>query len=238
MKKLIVLVSLVFSIFGSIVSYADEWKQDSTGWQYVLNDGSSLKDRWFEDPGTSQNYHFDSNGYMQSGVVTVEGKEYYFNESGMLQTSVVIPDGRMSSSTGEIFKDVNDGVTFLITWATDVKVGNGKAVLIAIKNICDKPITIKSNLKIVRNEKMKDLYLFNPDSHSFYEERTINPNEAVGMNFVAPNISEFYTDETSFIVIPVVIGNKEYSCYVYTRTKITLHESTERLNEIGSVINR
>jgi hypothetical protein len=52
MKKLIVLVSLVFSIFGSIVSYADEWKQDSAGWQYVLNDGSSLKYKWFKEPGT------------------------------------------------------------------------------------------------------------------------------------------------------------------------------------------
>ncbi len=238
MKKLIVLVSLVFSIFGSIVSYADEWKQDSTGWQYVLNDGSSLRDKWFREPGTDQFYHFDSNGYMQTGIVTVDGKEYYFNELGVLQTSTVIPDGRMTASRGEIFSDVNDGVTFLITWATDVKVGNSKTVKIAIKNICDKPITIKSNLKIVRNEKMKDLYLFDPNSFSFYEEKTINPNEAVGMNFVAPNISEFYTDETSFIVIPVVIGNKEYSCYVYTRTKITFHESAERMNEIGSVINQ
>lgn len=238
MKKIIVLISLVFSILGSIVSYADEWKQDSTGWQYVLNDGSSLRDRWFEEPGTDQFYHFDSNGYMQSGIVTVAGKEYYFNESGVLQTSTVIPDGRMSSSTGEIFNDVNDGVTFLLTWVTNVKVGNNITVSIGIKNICDKPITIKSNLKIYRNEKAKDLYLFNPDSYSFCEERTINPNETVGMNFIDQNMSEFYADEKSSIIIPVVIGNKEYSCYAKTRTKTTIHASAERLNEIGSVINQ
>lgn len=57
------------------------------------------------------------------------------------------------------------------------------------------------------------------------------------MNFIDHNISEFYADENSYIIIPVVIGNKEYSCYGKTRTKITIHSSAERLNEIGSVIN-
>ncbi len=51
-EKFIVMVSLVFSVLGSIVSYADEWKQDSNGWQYVYNDGTVLRDNWFEDPET------------------------------------------------------------------------------------------------------------------------------------------------------------------------------------------
>ena len=87
MKKFIVILSLVFSILGSIVSLADEWRQDSNGWQYVYSDGTFAKNSWLNVSGSGKRYHFDKNGYMQSGVVNVDGKEYYFNDAGELQSN-------------------------------------------------------------------------------------------------------------------------------------------------------
>jgi len=193
MKKFIAILSLVFSILGSIVSYADEWKQDSTGWQYVHNDGTVVKDSWFKDPDTGERYHFDSNGYMQLGIVNVEGIEYYFNEKGALLRNTLIPDGRIADCNGEIVNDVNDGVTFLLAWLPDVKVGNSKIITVSIKNICNKPIIIENECKIVTNEKVTTLYLYNPDTHGFYDERAINPNETVNMSFIDHNIPGLIT---------------------------------------------
>lgn len=78
-------------IYCSNVSYANEWKQDSTGWQYVRNDGTVVRDGWINTPESGEYYYFDSNGYMQTGIVNMEGKEYYFNDAGVIQTSVLIP---------------------------------------------------------------------------------------------------------------------------------------------------
>ena len=161
MKKFIVMVCLVFSVLGSIVSYADEWKQDSTGWQYVYNDGTVLRDNWFTDPETGEIYHFDSNGYMQTGIVNVEGKDRYFNDSGVLLVNGLIPDGRMADRNGEIINDVNDGVTFLVAWLPDMKVGNSKVVSVGIKNISNKPVTVKNNCNIKTNDKTTTLSLYN-----------------------------------------------------------------------------
>ncbi len=233
MKKFIVIVSLFFSIMGSTVSYADEWKQDSTGWQYVHNDGTVVKDDWFKDPGTGEHYHFDANGYMQVGIVNVEGKDHYFNETGVLQRNTLIPDGRIADCNGEIINDVNDGVTFLLAWLTDVKVGNSKIVTVSIKNICNKPIIIKNLCNIVTNDKVTALYLYNPDESSFYDERTINPNETVNLSFIDRNVSEFYTDESSFIVLTTKIDNLLHLCYSDEHSAV-VHESQEELNVIIS----
>ncbi len=230
MKKFIVMMSLVFSVLSSIVSYADEWKQDSTGWQYVYNDGTVLKDNWFTDPETGEHYHFDSNGYMQTGIVNIEGKDRYFNDSGVLLVNGLIPDGRMADRNGEIINDVNDGVTFLVVWLSDVKVGNSKVISVGIKNISNKPVTVKNKCNITTNDKTTTLSLYNPDTHSFYNERTVNSNETVNMSFINPNLSEFYTDESSIIVFPVQIDGKELLCYVNEHVAVIMHKSQEELN--------
>jgi len=230
MKKFIVMVSLVFSVLGSIVSYADEWKQDSNGWQYVYNDGTVLRDNWFNDPETGEIYHFDSNGYMQTGIVNIEGKDRYFNDSGVLLVNGLIPDGRMADRNGEIINDVNDGVTFLVVWLSDTKVGNSKVISVGIKNISNKPVTVKNKCDITTNDKTTTLSLYNSDTHSFYNERTVNANETVNMSFINPNLSEFYTDESSMIVFPVQIDGKELLCYVNEHVAVIMHKSQEELN--------
>ncbi|MDF2889469.1 MAG: putative cell wall binding repeat [Lacrimispora sp.] len=230
MKKFIVMVSLVFSVLGSIVSYADEWKQDATGWQYVYNDGTILKDNWFTDPESGEEYHFDSNGYMQTGIVNINGKDHYFNDTGVLLVNGLIPDGRMADRNGEIINDVNDGVTFLVVWLPDVKVGNSKVVAVGIKNISNKPVTVKNKCDVTTNEKTTTLSLYNPDTHSFYDERTINPNETVNMSFINPNLSEFYMEESSSIMFPVQIDGKLILCYVNEHTAAIMHKSQEELN--------
>lgn len=231
MKKFIVMVSLLFSVLGSIVSYADEWKQDSNGWQYVYSDGTVLRDNWYNDPETGKNYHFDSNGYMQTGIVNIEGKDRYFKDSGELLVNGLIPDGRMADRNGEIFSDVNDGVTFMVAWLPDVKVGNSKIVSVGIKNIGNKSVTVKNRCDITTNEKTTMLSLYNPDTHGFYDERTINPNETVNMSFINPNLNEFYTDESSEIMFPVQIDGIQLFCYVNEHVSVIMHKSQEELNK-------
>ena len=231
MKKFIVMVSLVFSVLGSIVSYADEWKQDSNGWQYVYNDGTVLRDNWFEDPETGVIYHFDSNGYMQTGIVNIEGKDHYFKDTGALLVNGLIPDGRMADRNGEIINDVNDGVTFLVAWLPDVKVGNSKIVSVGIKNISNKPVTVNNRCYITTNEKTTMLSLYNPDINSFYDERTINSNEMVNMSFVDPNFNEFYTDESSKIMFPTQTDGKQILCYVSEHVAVIMHKSQDELNK-------
>jgi hypothetical protein len=237
MKKLIVLVSLVFSIFGSIVSFADEWKQDSTGWKYVYNDGTFVKEKWFNNPGTDEYYHFDSNGYMQSGVVNLDGVEYYFNDSGVLQRNIILSDGRRTDDYGVMFSDVNDGITIQQVWLTNVKVGNSIGVTVGIKNICDKPITFKKYCNIIRDGNVTPLYLYDKDTKSFYEEKTINPNETIVLNYIDQNKSEFYTDESSYIELMLQIDNNLYKCTSKIRTLRILHASAEKLKELGYAIN-
>lgn len=238
MKKLLVTAIFVFSILSSAVSYADEWKQDSTGWKYVFNDGTFVKDMWFINPGTADCYHFDSNGYMQSGIVNINEEDRLFNESGVLQRNKTLPDGRRTSDDGKIFSDVNDGVTFMLTWLTDTKVGNSKNVAVAIRNICDKPITLKKQCNLIRNDKATSLYLYDPDAKSFYEEKTINPNEMIGVNYIDKSMSDFYTDESATIDLVVQVGNKLYSCPSATRTPSVIHTSAERLQRTGYTINQ
>lgn len=237
MKKFIVLLSLMFSILGSIVSHADEWRQDSNGWQYVYSDGTFVKNSWLDDPGSGKRYHFDQNGYMQFGVVNVDGKEYYFNDAGELQRNRLIPDGRTLDYNGEIIDNVNDGITMLIAWISDVKVGNGKAISVGITNLCDKTITIKNDCRMISNGNVYTLYLYDVNTHGFYEEKTINPKEQVIMNFIDHNKSEFYIDKSSVLMLRMVINGSEYTCNTTGQNEYVLHASSEKLKELDREIN-
>lgn len=84
------------------------WKQDERGWWLQKPDGSYPKLEWVMNK--NKWYHFDKNGYMQSGWIEVKkikyflnpsgvmvsndwsiqnGKWYYFNDSGAMQTGWV-----------------------------------------------------------------------------------------------------------------------------------------------------
>lgn len=85
---------------------AGTWIQDEKGWWFKKIDGSYPKNEWIMNNDIW--YHFDENGYMQTGWLIIEntwyflkpdgamvsndwsfqdGKWYYFDTSGVMQTS-------------------------------------------------------------------------------------------------------------------------------------------------------
>lgn len=94
---------------GELIEGSGEWKQK---WWYKRSDGSFPINEW-EKVGDYW-YHFDGNGYMQTGWINLEGIWYYlddeggcmqtgwqkiggiwyyFNDSGGLLVDTVTPDG-------------------------------------------------------------------------------------------------------------------------------------------------
>lgn len=98
MKKfLLLLMTTTITICSTIVSFAGEWKQDSTGWWYQNDNGSYPANSWQE----------------------INGKQYYFNETGYLLTSTTTPDGKQVDANGAMIGgplfDI-DGDTFHVTY--------------------------------------------------------------------------------------------------------------------------
>ncbi len=96
MKKSVCLFTFmtVFTLFISINSYAEGWKQDSKGWRYYLDNyngpgGDYIKDN--DSEIDEEKYRFDENGYMITGWWHNDYYDdwYYYDESGkMLKTSL------------------------------------------------------------------------------------------------------------------------------------------------------
>jgi glucan-binding YG repeat protein len=92
----------------------NSWQNVNGKWQYLDGTGDPLKDQWWFDKNTGNNYYldkdgyrvvgwlysnnswyyFDENGEMKTGWVSVSGDWYYLNKSGVMQT------GWLQDSTG------------------------------------------------------------------------------------------------------------------------------------------
>ncbi len=211
MKKLIVLLSLIFCLTGHIVSYAGEWTQDSNGWKYIEDNGAMLADTWFQDPSNKCVYHFDSNGYMSTGIVNIEGRTFCFTKDGALQFNGKTSDGRFVDGKGQVIDDVNDGYTFMISSMTENKVGYSRLITMSIRNECNKTLTIMPMCRILREGQEKSLYLYDTETRTFCSERIIKPEETLTICFVDSDISEFYVDESSRLQM-YFAGNVNFSC--------------------------
>lgn len=53
-----------------------QWKKDETGWKYQRADGSYVANQWDQINGNW--YHFDQNGYMETGWKKIEWKLVLF----------------------------------------------------------------------------------------------------------------------------------------------------------------
>ena len=58
------------------------WKNDEKGYKYQRANGSFAKDEW--EPVNGTWYHFDENGYMQTGWLNLDGTWYYLNDDGSM----------------------------------------------------------------------------------------------------------------------------------------------------------
>ena len=104
------------SVIGSAMSpnfdSAGTWIQDSTGWWYQNKDGSYPAACWqlLTYNGTSEWYHFDEKGYMQTGWFTdTDGNRYYLHAvsdgtRGRMYTGWNLIDGKWY-----YFNTVSDG---------------------------------------------------------------------------------------------------------------------------------
>lgn len=66
------------------VTAKEGWKKESKGWMYQNADGSYPKDQW--KAIESKWYHFDANGYMQTGWLHLGSKWYYLKDNGEMVT--------------------------------------------------------------------------------------------------------------------------------------------------------
>lgn len=61
---------------------AGKWEQDERGWYYQNSDGSFAKSAWRQIRGKW--YHFNEEGYMETGLITVDGTFYFLEEDGAM----------------------------------------------------------------------------------------------------------------------------------------------------------
>ena len=64
--------------------YVGKWVQSGSQWKYQNYDGSYVKNCWKLIKNLW--YHFDTNGIMQTGFLTLNGKTYYLQSSGAMKT--------------------------------------------------------------------------------------------------------------------------------------------------------
>lgn len=74
------------------VNHVNDWFHDGTGWMYINPDWTVVTGRWFESNGKF--YHFDTNGYMQTGWLPLNSGTYYLGSDGvMLANTTQMIDG-------------------------------------------------------------------------------------------------------------------------------------------------
>lgn len=228
------LLTLIFCLAGSMVSYAGTWIQDSIGWKYRDDDGSMLKDTFIQVHPNECVYYLDSNGYMVTGIVTIEGKKFCFSKDGVLQSNGKTSDGHLVDAAGQVIDDVNDGYTLIMTSMTENKVGNSRLIVVSLKNECNKPFTIRPTCGILREGERKTLYLYNTETRTFCDERKINPNETVSICYVDSDISEFYVDENSRLELYFIFDNEDFSCSTKIGEAKRGHFSADDINSLKS----
>ena len=231
MKKVIILMSVIFTVISSTVCYAGEWRQDSVGWQYADDNGTVLKESWYMDRSNDSKYYFDSNGYMLTGLVTIDGREYYFEETGAARSNGTAPDGRPTDANGRIFNSLNDGLTVALASATETNVESSNVLSVSIKNQCDKTFTVQSYCELGSQGNEYRLYLYDPETHLFYENKTVKPNEMVTLCFITQDLSKFPIDNWNYVRLHYNCESKEFWSETWIGGVKRLNLSEQELND-------
>ena len=112
-KALLALCSAaLLSMALPVASSADEWRQDSNGWWYEIDDDDDDHDEDdFDYDDYAKNgwrfidgkwYYFDPYGYMKTGWIRLDDDDwYYLNADGSLLTNAYTPDGYWVDDDGE-----------------------------------------------------------------------------------------------------------------------------------------
>ena len=102
------------------------WVQEGDGMKYRDAEGNELRNTWADIDGSR--YHFDDQGFVETGFLTENGKTYYLDHSGRMTTG-------WQTIGGYRYYFGEDGVMATNTWVDDVYVGpNGAADPDKIRN--------------------------------------------------------------------------------------------------------
>lgn len=101
MKKLKLTAAVILcSAIMAIPSYAASWQKDPSGWQWINDDGTSIKNSWAWLDGNQDQieecYYFDKFGYMLRDTVTPDG--YKVNPDGSWIVDGVVQSRKTSEA--------------------------------------------------------------------------------------------------------------------------------------------
>lgn len=214
MKKLLVLlISATIAISSTIVSFAGEWKQDSVGWWYQNDDGSYVKNDWLT-LGDAR-YRFDSNGYMQTGLIEVNGIKHFFDNDGRMMFNGNTPEGYRIDFDGRVIDENTPGINFSIVWTSEE---NGASKLLACRFINEgkTEITVNPIVEVNTGGMIKKFYLI--------DLKTLTPcdygvvpanNQKTNFAFVSEDYQQFTFNESSTLKFTVGCNSFE-NTYNYT----------------------
>lgn len=105
MKKLLRLAIMtglisLFSAGSCITALAGTWKIAENHWFYQNEDGTMAVSRWLKDPADGKWYHFNSDGYMETGWIIDRNRCYYLDGTGAMAENTVTPDGYYVGNDG------------------------------------------------------------------------------------------------------------------------------------------
>lgn len=89
----------------------DSWTQDEKGWRCRKPDGTWLSDTWQELPyqGTTGWYHFNAEGYMETGWFCDNGKWYYLNPISDGTRGLMCTGWKLLDNVWYYFNENSDG---------------------------------------------------------------------------------------------------------------------------------
>lgn len=120
----VVLLSLMLPL--EAMAAKGSWQQDDKGWKLQLDDGTGVKDTWALIDGFY--YHFNQEGYKDTGWLKEHGKWYYLGGDGRMFADISANiDGIgytfdssgvwMGNSLPGVYPGVWQGTTLINTWA-------------------------------------------------------------------------------------------------------------------------
>lgn len=214
MKRLsILLFTWAFFVLMSMTSFAGEWKQDTAGWQYRNDDGSYVKDNWLT-LGDDAKYHFDQNGYMQTGLVEVEGIKHYFYDDGRMTHNWDTPEGYKVDADGRVIDENTPGINFKVLWATGVEEGASDLVVCRFINEGKTDFTVDPVVEVNTDGMIKKLHMVDINTMAPCDYGMVAPNsQGVDFAFVPDGFQQFTINKNSTLNFTVDCASFTNSYY-------------------------
>lgn len=226
MKRLFVLImAATIAISSTVISYAGEWKQDSIGWRYQNDDGSYIKNNWLTNEKEFK-YHFDSNGYMQTGIIEVDGVKHYLGEDGCMLYNGDTPEGHKIDSDGQVIDENTHGIIFSIL-CNALKVNKESDLLIcAFKNEGKIDFVVDPTVEIDTDGNIKKLRMYDSVTNKFSDEGLVTANSNVNsFAFILSGLQPFSVNEKSTVTFHVYNNSyaNSFNCTIPISTYYRIH---------------